>query len=156
MSFAADLKKASVAIINESNEIRQAITIELFNSVILDTPVGNPDLWLHKDSDGTYVDYIFARGEPDYVGGRARGNWQITLGTPAVGEIDRVDPEGTETTDEVEEVVAASNPDGVMYLTNNLPYIERLENGWSSQAPAGMVRKNIARIDQILKEKVST
>jgi hypothetical protein len=26
------------------------------------------------------------------------------------------------------------------YIQNNLPYAERLENGWSKQAPHGMVK----------------
>ena len=41
----------------------------------------------------------------------------------------------------------------VVYLTNNLPYAQRLEyEGWSKQAPAGMVRVNMARIADIMKE----
>lgn len=129
MSFSADLKKASIAIINESNEMRQAIIIELFSSIILDTPVDE---------------------------GRARGNWQTTANEPATGEIERLDKKGDVTVAEVVNVVSTSASDGTLYLANNLEYIEPLENGHSGQAPAGMVRKNIARIDQILKEKAST
>ena len=33
-----------------------------------------------------------------------------------------------------------------LYLTNNLPYAERIEfKGWSAKAPQGMVRKNIIK-----------
>jgi hypothetical protein len=35
------------------------------------------------------------------------------------------------------------------YLTNNLPYIERLEYGWSKQAPGGMVRKNMQNFNRL-------
>jgi len=31
-----------------------------------------------------------------------------------------------------------------VYITNNLPYIERLNSGWSKQAPAGFVDRAIA------------
>lgn len=129
MSFAAELQRARVAIVNETDETRQAITIELFSSVILDTPVDE---------------------------GRARGNWQTTNHVPAERIISRLDKSGSSVVDEVIARVSNSETGGTLYLTNNLPYIERLENGYSGQAPAGMVRKNIARIDQILKEKVST
>lgn len=129
MSFSAELQRARVAIINETDETRQAITIELFNSVILDTPVDT---------------------------GRARGNWQTTAKTPAKGKIERLDQSGSAITADVVNAVSVSAADGTLYLTNNLPYIEPLENGHSGKAPAGMVRKNIARIDQILKEKAST
>ena len=39
---------------------------------------------------------------------------------------------------------------GVEYITNNLPYAERLEYGYSQQAPAGMVRVTAARFRELL------
>ena len=39
---------------------------------------------------------------------------------------------------------------GVVYITNNLPYIMRLEFGSSTQAPAGMARITVERFQQIL------
>jgi hypothetical protein len=62
--------------------------------------------------------------------GRARGNWQTTLGTPADGEVDRLDKRGGG--------VIASEGLGKLtllrafstsWLTNNVPYIEVLERG---------------------------
>ena len=32
---------------------------------------------------------------------------------------------------------------GVYTLASGLPYIERLEDGWSTQAPAGMVKTSV-------------
>lgn len=40
-------------------------------------------------------------------------------------------------------------------LTNNLPYAERLEYGWSNQAPQGMVRVNVARFNTLLEEEAA-
>ncbi|MCK5132697.1 MAG: HK97 gp10 family phage protein [Candidatus Sabulitectum sp.] len=37
------------------------------------------------------------------------------------------------------------------FLTNKLPYIRRLEYGWSQQAPAGMVRITVAEFQGIVK-----
>ena len=36
----------------------------------------------------------------------------------------------------------------VFYLVNNLPYIRRLEQGWSQQAPAGMVAVTVSEFQQ--------
>lgn len=36
-----------------------------------------------------------------------------------------------------------------IFLTNNLPYIERLERGWSKQAPTGMVALTVAEFGGI-------
>ena len=39
------------------------------------------------------------------------------------------------------------------YMTNNLPYGERLEYGWSSKAPSGMVRITLAEYDMIIQQE---
>ena len=42
----------------------------------------------------------------------------------------------------------------VFYFTNSLPYAQRLEYGWSDQAPAGMVRLSVANWQTIVAEEV--
>jgi len=37
----------------------------------------------------------------------------------------------------------------IVYLANNLPYAQRLEDGWSQQAPEGMVKLTVQRFQQI-------
>jgi hypothetical protein len=41
----------------------------------------------------------------------------------------------------------------VVYFTNPQPYIVRLEYGWSAKAPRGMVRRSVARWEQIVDQK---
>jgi len=43
---------------------------------------------------------------------------------------------------------------GVVYLTNNLPYIMPLEFGHSKQAPAGMARITVARWQELVNKAV--
>jgi len=51
--------------------------------------------------------------------GRMRGNWQLSQGSPAVGELDRLDKNGGPTISaEGNKVTGIS----VTYITNNLPY----------------------------------
>ena len=103
--------------------------------------------------------------------GRARGNWQTSVGAPATGVIDEVDPQtaagstrsqklgdfnpakSTAVTRDVGAVVARGidaldplKPFGVTFIANNLVYIEPLENGHSKQAPEGMVAVTLAEI----------
>lgn len=81
--------------------------------------------------------------------GRARANWQTTIGTPASGELDRQDKSDTNSNIAIaqgSQVVEAAQPFSVIWLTNNLPYIERLENGYSQQAPNGMVSTTVTEI----------
>ena len=79
--------------------------------------------------------------------GRARGNWQTTTGSPASGELDIRSEAAT-----LAELKANVGGAGkVTYLANNLPYIYRLEMGWSTKkAPKGMVRKNFTRIESMI------
>ena len=81
--------------------------------------------------------------------GRARGNWQATINTPATGTKEETDKQGGAT------ISAGSNAvsqavGNVFYITNNLPYIYRLEfESWSKQRPSGWVRTAIERTKQI-------
>ncbi|WP_445364960.1 hypothetical protein ACJJJB_11650 [Microbulbifer sp. ANSA001] len=122
MKFSASLKKFNDDALAEADRLYRATNIELFNSVIRDTPVDT---------------------------GRARGNWQTTVGTPAQSSSLRLDRSGAEAQAEV--IQNVSGLDKVNYLINNLPYIQPLEYGHSKQAPAGMVRRNVLRIKSIIR-----
>lgn len=100
---------------NIDREVR-ALTIGVFGSVIRMTPVDS---------------------------GRAKGNWQCTIGAPVMVENWQSDSESAM------RGTVPRRAGSVVYLTNNVPYINRLEyEGWSQQAPAGMVRVSIARFTQ--------
>ncbi|WP_085637904.1 MULTISPECIES: hypothetical protein [unclassified Pseudomonas] len=90
----------------------------------------------------------------DYVGGRFRGNWQFSIGTPAEGELDQVDPAGNITLAKLKLQVEQLSIGQTAYLVNNLPYAVPLEYGHSRQAPGGMVRITLARFQQIVDEAV--
>ena len=79
--------------------------------------------------------------------GRARGNWQTTTGSAASGELDN----RSESSALSELQHNAGGLGTVTYLSNNLPYIKRLEEGWSTQSPPyAMVRANFTRIESIV------
>lgn len=84
--------------------------------------------------------------------GRARGNWQCSIGSPITSETDMIDKDGSFVTSLVAKRVKSGN---VVWLSNNVPYISKLEYGWSKQAPAGMVRVSIARFGAFFAEASS-
>ena len=126
MSFASDVAKFARLTNSSLDETGRAIALELFSSVIKDTPVDT---------------------------GRARGNWQTSIGTPKDGEVDRTG-EGAALA-EVSRETANFGMGKVVYLANGLPYILRLEYGWSKQQPGGMARRNAARIQSIVRKAVA-
>lgn len=88
----------------------------------------------------------------DYVGGRFRGNWQFSIGTPTEGTLYQVDPAGGVTLAKLRLQVQELTAGETAYIVNNLPYAVPLEYGHSKQAPGGMVRVTLARFQQIVDE----
>lgn len=125
----------------------RASMLELSGWVIGDTPVGNPKLWKSPAPKG-------------YVGGTARGNWIPSFGSPAsrfdenrVAKSRRGVPSFVRK--ELSEAISKSFGNS-FYLTNSTPYIMRLEyQGWSGQAPDGMLRKNVIRMQQAIKNAIA-
>lgn len=71
--------------------------------------------------------------------GHARRNWQVTVGAPAVGEVTGQAPPPLA-------ALAGLQPFGVAFITNNVPYIEVIENGgWIPADPENSPEANKAR-----------
>jgi hypothetical protein len=122
MSFSKQLAGFRTKTVASADRIVRGLTIELFASVVRDTPVDT---------------------------GRARGNWQTSVENAPAVEVERLDKSGGSAIAEIVSTTPAKVGSKTL-LTNNLPYIRSLEEGSSKQAPAGMVRKNFLRIQQIL------
>lgn len=92
--------------------------------------------------------------------GQLRGNWQATLGSPSNKDLTgTLDPTGTSTVAKAELALSKFKLDKhtgkltTLFLTNNLPYATRIEFGhYSSKAPQGMVRINLAKFRNKLEE----
>lgn len=90
--------------------------------------------------------------------GRARGNWFPSLDTPiTTSDLRFKYGKGGAGVFNSSLYPAAANAAGhKYYLTNNLPYIFRLEyQGWSKQAPNGMVRVSVIEFQQALTKAIS-
>lgn len=70
--------------------------------------------------------------------GRFRNNNTVSLQHPDFGISDNVDPNGTIAVQRGIGVISKAANYGVIYIQNNLPYAEVLENGHSQQAPTGV------------------
>ena len=71
MDFAAQMRKATGEELDRLRTIQRVTAIKLFKAVIMDTPVGNPELWeIEKPPEG-------------YTGGNLRANWYLTIKTPS-------------------------------------------------------------------------
>lgn len=110
---------------------RRILIIDLFGSIVKDTPV----LW-----------------------GRLRGDWRTSVGNPNLTppDLDGKARDVSAVTDEILEMALIVKGDQAVYFTNMMPYAQRIEfEGWSDQAPEGMVRKNVARYLSIATDAIA-
>lgn len=78
--------------------------------------------------------------------GWAQNNWLLSVGSPieeTVGTREAVDRSSV--TAGVAMVLRYQLMQGVVYITNNVPYIQALNDGHSEQAPANFVQMAIQR-----------
>ena len=87
--------------------------------------------------------------------GRFRMNWMASGGIPASRVTDATDKSGSIATGNATSFVLKATDWHEFTLTNNLPYAQRLEYGWSQQAPAGVVRTNVSRFQQLINEEAN-
>ena len=128
MSFALDIQKFAKKAGDNADKVVRKVVLDIGRSLVEKTPVGNPDLWQNPDN------------KPDgYVGGHARANWSHSIGVQVIQEFDVVDATGGASIDRIISSVPIKAAGKVHYIQNSVPYIQALEDGHSTQAPAGMV-----------------
>jgi hypothetical protein len=123
-SFEDQIRAWQVKTERKLDEVPRKVVFEMFRKIVLKTPVDE---------------------------GRARSNWQPSIGSPATGTFDTLDKDGNATIAKAKAILATANAGDTIYLSNNLPYIRRLEEGYSQQAPAGMVALTVQEFAAIVK-----
>lgn len=87
--------------------------------------------------------------------GKARSNWKVGVGSPDYGVRSPYAPGRHLGIDESANAAAAISvgeatiqaaPDNLpLFISNDVEYIEKLNNGWSKQAPANFIERAFAR-----------
>lgn len=109
------------------------VFIQVGDAMVMGTPVGDADYWKNPPP-------------PGYTGGRARGSWQPSIGSPKTDDPGRIDARGSAPLAEGDTVGAMLKLGDRAFWTANVPYILRLVHGWSRQAPDGWVPRNLRQI----------
>lgn len=77
--------------------------------------------------------------------GRARANWQVGIGSAPVGTVEYSGGGSGAASYSIgaarSAVTTYKGQPGGIWLVNNLPYIQRLNEGWSAQAPAKFIEQ---------------
>lgn len=86
--------------------------------------------------------------------GRFRGNWQVAEGTLPSSSVDNNQKTSGGAINASIGKIPSDMNDKLLYIVNNLPYAERLEYGWSMQAPKGMVRITLLEVSKWLESQL--
>lgn len=187
MSFTLDLKAFVEKAKTNAETVIKKVSLDLTYSVIDRSPVGNPELWASNAMAVEYNNEVKrvnaeTRANSDnltkagrlkpgrllkdgmdltsgkgYVGGRFRGNWQVSFDAPKTESIPLIDPRGVEAKGAAATLIQSFDSEvGTIWLMNNLPYGPRLEyEAWSKQAPAGMVRISVTEFQTYVNAAVA-
>lgn len=114
------IEKAKKEILKAISEKTNKVAISITSSVILATPVDT---------------------------GRARSNWFVGINQPITKTTDKENYDKSGSTNITEGVNKISSTKGTVdktiYISNNLPYIGRLNNGHSKQIQAGFIERSV-------------
>lgn len=130
-TFAIDVSRFVAKAKLAPSVVVRKLTTDILTSVVLKTPVD---------------------------AGRARANWNVSLNRVDTSvSVTTTDVGGQKTIHFGNAAISKWEPGDTIYIANSLPYIRRLEyDGWSKQAPAGMVRITLAQAQQFIKAAVAS
>lgn len=121
MGFAADLKKLCDKAGDKSESVVRNVALQLQTQMVERSPVDT---------------------------GRFKNNWMPGIGQANTATTEQADKTGAGAIGRTQATLAGWKPGQTIWLTNSLPYAMRLENGWSQQAPSGMVRLAVQNVGQ--------
>ena len=124
-SFELQMKEFENMTTEKSELLFKKVCFDLSNSIIMDTPVDK---------------------------GTARGNWQPDINSIQNDVLEIEDKSGNVTVAKVASQTNNLKLGQFFTLTNNLPYILRLEYGWSKKSPNGMLGINVMRFQNFVNQ----
>lgn len=137
-SFAADLERFRAKTVAKMHLVVRKVIVDVTTSLVMKSPVGDAAYWISKPPKG-------------YTGGRFRGNWIFGTGNAPGGTSETIDKSGGLTINSVAAAIPPEPAGSVHFVVNNLPYGQRLEEGWSRQSPHGMVGLTVSEFNTIVR-----
>lgn len=126
MPFSVDFQALADKVRSDIDTVVRKSTLDVFAAVVARSPVDT---------------------------GRFKGNWNCSRGALDESTTETINPARGDA--EAAKSLSFASGD-IVYLTNALPYAYRLEyEGYSNQAPAGMVRITAAEFEQYVKRALS-
>lgn len=130
-----EFKANAQRILDAAENIRTSAAYKLVEHLKFISPVGNPKLWDSK-------------APPSYTPGHYRDAWVMEING---SQRDKRSGQYISSTTNIGGG-GVSVKAGVITIANTAEYALRIEEGWSQQAPQGVLRIGIAKWDRFVKE----
>ena len=127
MSFKLDLERFAEKTGIKANTVIKKVAFDITNSVIDMSPVDT---------------------------GRFKNNWNLSIGSINTSTTESTDLSGAGAMRRASASLASFQVGDSIYISNSLPYAQRLEDGYSTQAPSGMVKLTVVKYQSFVKEAV--
>lgn len=125
-SIADQLAKITAAGLEKQDKVVKSTLFDLSNEIVISSPV----------DEGIFINNWIGAYQLDISTTNQKGK----TGAAALGRIKRV--------------IGGLPDGGSFWMTNSLPYADRLENGWSQQAPSGMIKTAVSHLDAIVDRNI--
>lgn len=132
LDLARDVEALSDEVAEAANELKQKVALELVKILVFETPVDTS---------------------------KALSNWRASLGEGLDNAIEAIYPgshgstrsaSGLEAISRAEAEIKRSKPGETVAIFNAAPHIRRLNEGYSSQAPAGFIEVAVLKAQAII------
>ena len=138
-SFSTDLDKFIEKAGKNADAVIRKVVLDIGAELVEMSPVGDGSSWISPPPAG-------------YSGGRFRSNWSHSVGNASTNQYDTTS--ASDSMDRITSSLPMKASGLVHYITNNLPYAQRLEDGWSKQAPVGMVSITATKFQSFINDAV--
>lgn len=135
--FLKKYKANQQKVLEATEKVINKTALEMYGLIIQRTPVGNPSLWKYP-------------APKDYNPGTLRASWHISF-TNTIRNTEGQFASSSQISNNggVSLKLQSDNKGKGYTIYNNQPYAQRVEEGWSTQAPSGMMRITVAEYTSI-------
>lgn len=142
--FLKTFKENQQITLDACSKIVNATALQMYKKIVDRTPVGNPLLW-HPP-----------KAPKDYVPGTLKASWQISFS----GQQRNIQGQYSTAQQIIQGYglslkINDTDRNKSITISNPQPYAQAIETGWSTQAPAGMMRVTVAEYSGILNQAAS-
>ena len=121
MSFTLDMQNFISKTERDADKVFRGTALGMFSRIVTRTPVKT---------------------------GRLRANWIPSINKQSNRTTKRTDKSGGLTITAINAVTGKGGVGDTLFLSNNLPYAQSIEDGSSKQAPAGMVKITVTELQR--------